>query len=73
MSNQKNPFVSDVVYIARSLTSAPEFTVSYRRCNTRPHYGISRGKAVYCVTHKLDGMVHLLKEAKTLQKKAHAL
>ncbi|CAN0208664.1 unnamed protein product [Ectocarpus fasciculatus] len=39
-------------------------------CDIRPHYGISKGRAVYCVSHKKDGMVHLLKEAKNLEKEA---
>ncbi|CAB1111462.1 unnamed protein product [Ectocarpus sp. CCAP 1310/34] len=37
-------------------------------CDIRPHYGFSMGRAVYCVSHKKDGMVHLLKEAKNLEK-----
>ncbi|CBJ32965.1 conserved unknown protein [Ectocarpus siliculosus] len=37
-------------------------------CDIRPHYGLSMGRAVYCVSHKKDGMVHLLKEAKNLEK-----
>ncbi|CAN0318101.1 unnamed protein product, partial [Ectocarpus sp. 4 AP-2014] len=39
-------------------------------CDTRPHYGLSMGRAVYCVSHKKEGMVHLLKEAKNLEKEA---
>ncbi|CAM9205417.1 unnamed protein product [Ectocarpus sp. 12 AP-2014] len=37
-------------------------------CDIRPHYGLSMGRPVYCVSHKKDGMVHLLKEAKNLEK-----
>ncbi|CAM9802249.1 unnamed protein product [Ectocarpus sp. 6 AP-2014] len=37
-------------------------------CDIRPHYGLSMGRAVYCVSHKKDGMVHLLKEAKNMEK-----
>lgn len=40
-----------------------------RRCDTRPHYGLpGGGRAVYCATHKEDGMVHVFKEASTQRK-----
>lgn len=38
------------------------------RCDTRPHYGISGGRAVYCAQHMKRGMVHLLKEQLTKEK-----
>ncbi|CAM9662959.1 unnamed protein product [Scytosiphon promiscuus] len=42
----------------------------YPGCIVRPHYGLSMGRAVFCVTHKKEGMVHLLRESKTLKKDA---
>lgn len=42
------------------------------RCVTRPHYGLSRGRPVYCATHKKEEMVHLLKEAQALEKEETA-
>ena len=39
-----------------------------RSCPVRPHYGLTQGRAVYCVTHKKGGMVHLLKESMSLDK-----
>lgn len=39
-----------------------------RRCDTRPHFGISGGRAVYCANHKKQGMVHLLKESTALER-----
>eukprot|EP00903_Cladosiphon_okamuranus_P018921 g17403.t1 len=38
------------------------------RCLTRPHYGFTKGRAVYCATHKKGGMVHLLKESVLLER-----
>lgn len=40
------------------------------RCIVRPHYGLSMGRAVFCVTHKKEGMVHLLREAQMFEKEA---
>ncbi|CAN0049777.1 unnamed protein product [Pylaiella littoralis] len=37
-------------------------------CTTRPHYGLTQGRAVYCVSHKKADMVYLLKEAITMEK-----
>lgn len=41
---------------------------TFRRCDTRPHYGLSMGRPVYCATHKKSGMVHLLKESLVMEK-----
>eukprot|EP00752_Nemacystus_decipiens_P011347 g10083.t2 len=41
-------------------------------CVTRPHYGLTKGRAVYCATHKKDGMVHLLKESIVLERERAA-
>lgn len=40
------------------------------RCDTRPHYGLSGGRAMYCAQHMKPGMVHLLKEQLTREKEA---
>eukprot|EP00752_Nemacystus_decipiens_P011348 g10084.t1 len=37
-------------------------------CEIRPHYGFLGGRSEFCVTHKKDGMVHLLRATKNLEK-----
>lgn len=48
--------------------SSMRFYVGSARCDTRPHYGFSGGRAVFCVQHMEPGMVHILKEQLTREK-----
>eukprot|EP00903_Cladosiphon_okamuranus_P018919 g17401.t1 len=41
-------------------------------CEIRPHYGFLGERSLFCVTHKKEGMVHLLRASKNLQKEAES-
>ena len=58
--------------VSAPLPISPIAVLSCRSCQTRPHYGLTKGRAVYCATHKKDGMVHLLKESIVLEKERAA-